>query len=108
MEERGHETTRRQQVADSLRRMLAVLNSGKPLEAILDHIMAEASAVLDAEAVAIYRLHEGEELLTIQTAQGLEPGYVAAARIPVGQSVTGQAVRERRPVTSPGRRRVIS
>ena len=99
MEERGRETTRRQQVADSLRRMLAVLNSGKPLEAILDHIMAEASAVLDAEAVAIYRLHEEEELLTIQTAQGLEPGYVAAARIPVGQSVTGQAVRERRPVT---------
>lgn len=99
MEERGRETTRRQQVADSLRRMLAVLNSGKPLEAILDHIMAEASIVLDAEAVAIYRLHEEEELLTIQTAQGLEPGYVAAARIPVGQSVTGQAVRERRPVT---------
>lgn len=99
MEERGRETTRRQQVADSLRRMLTVLNSGQPLEAILNHIMVEAMAVLDAEAVAIYRLHVDEELLTIQTAQGLEPGYVAAARIPVGQSVTGQAVRERRPVT---------
>ena len=55
MEERTREATRRQQVADSLRRMLAVLNSGKPLEAILDHIMAEASAVLDAEAVAYRR-----------------------------------------------------
>ncbi len=101
MEDRTHELTRRQQVSDSLRRMLAVLNSGQPLEAILEHIMAEASLVLDAEAVAIYRLQAEEGLLTIQAAQRLEPGYVAAARIPVGQSVTGQAVRERRPVTLP-------
>ena len=43
------EATRRQQVADSLRRMLTVLNSGQPLEAILDHIMAEACSLLDAE-----------------------------------------------------------
>jgi signal transduction histidine kinase len=93
------EMTRRQQVADSLRRMLTVLNSGQPLEAILDHVMAEACAVLDAEAVAIYRLHADQGLLTIQRAQGLDPGYVADARIPVGQSVTGQAVLERRPVT---------
>lgn len=93
------EMTRRQQVADSLRRMLTVLNSGQPLEAILDHVMAEACTVLDAEAVAIYRLHADQGLLTIQRAQGLDPGYVADARIPVGQSVTGQAVLERRPVT---------
>lgn len=99
MHNSSHETTRRQQVADSLRRMLTVLNSGQPLEAILDHIMAEASAVLGAEAVAIYRLHADE--LTIQRAQGLEPDYVADARIPVGQSVTGQAVMERRPVALP-------
>lgn len=91
------EVSRRQHVADSLRRMLTVLNSGQPLEAILDHIMAEASLLLNAEAVAIYRLAAGE--LTIQRAQGLEPGYVADAHIPVGQSVTGQAVLERRPVT---------
>ncbi len=99
MQSRAHEMTRRQQVADSLRRMLPVLNSGQPLETILDHIMAEACALLDAEAVAIYRLHTEQGLLTIQRAQGLEPGYVADARIPVGQSVTGQAVLERRPVT---------
>jgi GAF domain-containing protein len=79
--------------------MLTVLNSGQPLEAILDHVMAEACALLGAEAVAIYRLHAEQGLLTIQRAQGLDPGYVADARIPVGQSVTGQAVLERRPVT---------
>lgn len=99
MKDQVHEVTRRQQVADSLRRMLTVLNSGQPLEAILDHIMAEACALLDAEAVAIYHLHGEQGLLTIQRAQGLEPGYVADARIPLGQSVTGQAVLERRPVT---------
>jgi two-component system nitrate/nitrite sensor histidine kinase NarX len=93
------EPSRREQVADSLRRMLTVLNSGQPLEAILDHVMAEACVLLHAEAVAIYRLHAEQGLLTIQRAQGLELGYVADARIPVGQSVTGQAVLERRPVT---------
>lgn len=99
MNKPAHEVTRRQQVADSLRRMLTVLNSGQPLEAILDYVMAEACALLDAEAVAIYHLHKDQGLLTIQRAQGLESGYVADARIPVGQSVTGQAVLERRPVT---------
>jgi signal transduction histidine kinase len=99
MKDQVSEMTRRQQVADSLRRMLTVLNSGQPLASILDHVMAEACALLDAEAVAIYRLHVEEGLLTIQRAQGLDPGYVADARIPVGQSVTGQAVLERRPVT---------
>ena len=69
--------------------------------------MAEASAVLDAEAVAIYRLHEEEELLTIQTAQGLEPGYVAAARIPCGP-VCHRTGRAGTPAgDSSGRRRVI-
>lgn len=98
VEERTRELVRRQQVAESLRNMLAVLNSGQPLEVILDHIVAEASSVLNAEAVAIYRLQDDRSMLTIQAAQGLEPGYVEDARIPVGQSVTGQAVLEHRPV----------
>jgi two-component system nitrate/nitrite sensor histidine kinase NarX len=65
---------------------------------ILDYILAQASQLLDADAVAIYRLQGKGKVLSIQAAQGLDTNYVADAYIPVGQSVTGQAVLKRQPV----------
>jgi two-component system nitrate/nitrite sensor histidine kinase NarX len=99
VEERTREIERRRQVAEGLRDILAVLNSNRPLNEILDYILVQASQSLGAEAVAIYRLESEGELLSIQAARGLDPGYVADANIPVGQSVTGQAVLKRQPVT---------
>lgn len=99
VEERTREIERRRQVAEGLRDILAILNSNRSLNEILDYILVQASRSLGAEAVAIYRLESEGELLSIQAARGLDPGYVADANIPVGQSVTGQAVLKRQPVT---------
>ena len=99
VQERTREIERRRQVAEGLRDILAVLNSNRSLNEILDYILGQACRLLGAEAVAVYRLESEGELLNIQAARGLDPGYVADANIPVGQSVTGQAVLKRQPVT---------
>jgi signal transduction histidine kinase len=98
VEERTREIDRRRLVAEGLRDILSILNSNRPLDEILDFIVEQAGRLLGAEAVAIYRLGGEGEVLSIQAARGLEADYVADAKIPVGQSVTGQAVLKRKPV----------
>ncbi len=57
--ERTQEIERRRRVAEGLRDILAVLNSGRPLREILDHIVLQALEHLRPDAVAIYR-HAGD------------------------------------------------
>ena len=73
LEQRVHERTReierRTQVAESLRDILAVLNSDRPLGEVLEHIVSEASRLLQSEASAIYRLQQDAQF-EVQTAAG--------------------------------------
>jgi len=97
---RARELLRRQQVAEGLRGILAVLNSNRALEEILDYIVGEARRLLEAEAAAIYRLGP-DQMLSIQSAQGLSDAYVARADLALGQLATGRSVLERRPISLP-------
>lgn len=94
IQEREH----RRDIAEGLRGILAVLNSDKPLDAILDYITLYAGRLLEADAVAIYRLQPETNLLNIQSSHGLSNEYLAHSTIPLGQGATGQAVHEGRPV----------
>jgi len=96
-QERLAEVERRRQVAEGLRDILTVLNSNRPLDEILDHIVAQAVRLLSTDAVAVYRLQE-DGLLNVQASRGLDPDYIAM-KIPVGRGTTGRAVQECRPVT---------
>lgn len=102
MAENNHEQTRerenRRDVAEGLRGILAVLNSDRPLDAILDYITLYAGRLLEADAVAIYRLQPEMNLLTIQSSHGLSDEYVMNSTIPLGQGATGQAVLQGSPV----------
>lgn len=102
MPENTHEQTRerehRRDVAEGLRGILAVLNSDKPLDAILDYINLYACRLLEADAVAIYRLEPETNLLNIQSSHGLSDEYLAHSAIPLGQGATGQAVLQGTPV----------
>jgi signal transduction histidine kinase len=93
------ELERRREVAEGLRGILAVLNSNRSLDAILDYITACAKNLLHADAVGIYRLEPERRFLTIQSSRGLSDEYLAVATIPLGQSATGRAVLEGAPVT---------
>ncbi len=95
VEERTREVERRRQVAESLRGILAVLNSSRTLNEILDYIAAQASRLLEADAVAIYRLRDG--VFRIQVARDLETEYVDRMFIRSGEGPLGRAVENRQP-----------
>lgn len=78
VEERTHEIDRRRRVADSLRDILQVLNSNRPLQKILDIIVAQARELLRADASAIYQLHEGDRPLSFQAGVGISPAQLTA------------------------------
>jgi len=96
VEERTREVERRRQVAESLRGILAILNSSRTLNDILDYIAAHACQVLGADAVALYRLTGG--LLRIQMARGLDADYVRHMFLRRGDGPLGRAIESRQPV----------
>jgi signal transduction histidine kinase len=88
----------RRDITEGLRGILSVLNSDKPLDAILDYITLYACRLLEADAVAIYRLQPETNLLSIQSSHGLSDEYIAQSTIPLGQGAMGQAVLQGRPI----------
>ena len=77
------ESERRRRIAESLQDTLAALNSDKPMGVILDLIADQASELLDAQAVGIYRLETKAERWSVEAARGLLVTYVAGAEVPI-------------------------
>lgn len=98
---RTREIEQRRRVAESLRDILAVLNSQRSLDEILAYIVDQARQLLDTSAVAIYGLEGADAPLRIQAACGLSEAYVQRAELPLGQGAVGRAIVERRPVAMP-------
>ncbi len=73
VQERTREIERRRQVSDTLRDILAILNSDRPLAEILQHIVVQASLLLQADASAIYQVQDAEPAVIIQASCGLSP-----------------------------------
>jgi PAS domain S-box-containing protein len=92
------ETEQRRRVAESLRETLSVLNTTRPLDEILQHIVTQARQLLNAQAVAIHKLDSVAGMLSPQASVGLSKEYAAQIRLPLGQGALGQAVLTRQPV----------
>jgi signal transduction histidine kinase len=71
VQERTREIERRRQVSDTLRDILAILNSDRPLAEILQHIVVQASQLLQADASAIYQMQKSATAINIQASCGL-------------------------------------
>jgi PAS domain S-box-containing protein len=102
VEERTREIERRRRVSDSLRDTLALLNSNRPAQEILDHIAAQASRLLGAEATAIYQLQDHEpddgEPLAILASFGLPGEYLTREHMARHGSTLAGAVFDGQPV----------
>ncbi len=96
-EERRQEAERRRRVAESLRDILTVLNSNRPLDEILDYIVAQACHLLGPDAAAIYKLHPAERVLTVQASAGLPPVYMDL-KIPIEFSLAATAIETMQPI----------
>jgi len=92
------ELERRSAVAESLREILAALNSDRTLMDILDFIIVQAGRLLGTDTGCIWELHDSGDYLTIQAGRGLPMEQLARQRVRVGQGGVGQAVAQRRPI----------
>jgi len=107
-QKRRREAEQRRQVAEGLRDILTTLNSNRPLDEILDYIVAQAGRLMGADAGAVYRLKEREGPLVIQAARGLPVDQGQDLEIPLGQGGVGQVVLKRRPLVFPDLSLVLS
>ncbi|NWG22210.1 MAG: GAF domain-containing protein [Chloroflexi bacterium] len=92
------ETEQRRRVAESLRETLSILNTARPLDEILRHIVTQACQLLNAQAAAIHKLDTTAGMLSPQASVGLSEEYATQIRLPPGQGALGQAVLTRLPV----------
>ncbi len=95
------EAERRREVAEGLRDILAFLNSDRPLDAILDYIMAQARRLLDADAGLIYQLQDGGETAHIEATRGLPDELREFSDVPLYIGSSNQAISENRPFAIP-------
>jgi len=95
---RHHEDQQRRRVAEGLRDILAILNSNRPLNEILDYIIKEAARLMGTDTGALYRLQDNSGILTIEAACGMPEEFVSQTVVPVGVGAVGQAVVQRKTI----------
>lgn len=98
-EKRRHlEDKQRRHVAEGLRDILAVLNSSRSLDEILDFIIKEAARLMHTDSAALYRLHSDKSTFVLEAACGLPhlTPKVTSARVGIG--ILGKAFMGRKPV----------
>jgi two-component system nitrate/nitrite sensor histidine kinase NarX len=101
-QDRRLEAEGRHQMAESLGVMLAILNSERSLDEILDYIVTHVSnRLLDCQAMAIYSLQPNNGILSVQAAHGLPDNFVAAGNFIPGNAAIQQAVATAKPVAVP-------
>jgi len=70
-QERRREADKRRQVAEGLREILTILNSNRPLDAILESIVKQAIHLTGSNAGVIYRFDAPSQNLIIEAGTGL-------------------------------------
>src|SRR6267142_3976699 len=73
--------------------------SGQYLKEILHLIVTMTAEIMGSEICSILLLDEKRQELAIEATQALSQDYLKKPNIKVGESVSGRAVQERRPIT---------
>jgi GAF domain-containing protein len=95
-EQRVLESERRQRVAEGLRDLLAIVNSGHRLDEILAEVLAQSSRLLGNDAAIVYLCDEPESgLLRARASMGMDVDSLAP-EVRIGSPTTGLAVRQGR------------
>jgi signal transduction protein with GAF and PtsI domain len=88
----------RQRQLESLAKVSDALVSTAYLDTLLELIVTETASLLRSKICSLMLLDEAKQTLTIAATQSLSPAYRNKPPIPVAQSLSGQVVRERRPI----------
>jgi len=98
-EKRRHmEDEQKRHVAEGLRDILAILNSNRNLDEILDFIICEAVRLMGTDSGALYRLQKEDDILTLEAACGLPSDFLSNTSVPLGLGPISKAVIEKKPV----------
>jgi signal transduction histidine kinase len=97
VEERTHEIEQRRQVAEGLRDILAVLNSNRPLDDILDYIVAQAGRLMGSGATVLHHIEHERQLVAIQASFGLPDELASIEGIPFYATGADEAILNRQP-----------
>jgi PAS domain S-box-containing protein len=104
------EAERREEIAESLRVVLSILNSNRSQDEVLGHIVRQVERLLGSEAAAIYGVDSASEALptpplaetlTRQAAHGLRYGHPRRRgfeRLPFAHAAVERALASQRPV----------
>ena len=91
------EAEQRRRIAESLRDILAILNSKRPLEQILAYIVSQASQLLDSGAGAIFAIDREAECLTVQASYNLPEALRAIRAMPIYKGSAVERMLQREP-----------
>jgi two-component system nitrate/nitrite sensor histidine kinase NarX len=101
VEERTSEIEQRRRVAEGLRDILAVLNSDRPLDEVLDYIVAQAGQLLGAGATVLHQIEQDHQRVAIQASAGLPDELEGIEAIPFDASWADEAILTRQPYAIP-------
>ncbi len=101
VKQRTHEIERRRQAAESLRDILKLLNSDRPLDDILQTIVAQACHLAEADAGIIYHYDTDNSTSAIVAAQGMPAGFASLGPFPLTGTNPQRAVSQRQPHSVP-------
>lgn len=90
--ERRHEAERRRHISESLRDVMLLLNSERPLGDVLEYIASQANLLLGSQAVGVYRSGDDTELVLIQAGYGYVPGAMNRNTIHVDLDALRQTI----------------
>ncbi len=91
------EVERRREVAESLRGILAILNSNTPSDQVLDYILDRGCRLLATDTATIYRLNAEGQILSPRATRNIPSELIPKLNVRVGEGAVGQAVLQRRP-----------
>ena len=91
------EAEQRRRIAESLRDILAILNSKRPLEQILAYIVSQASQLLGSGAGAIFAIDREAECLTAQASYNLPEELRAIRAMPIYKGSAVERMLQREP-----------
>jgi PAS domain S-box-containing protein len=96
--ERRQEAQRRRRVAEGLRDVLAILNSNRPVDEVLDFIARQAARLMGARASMIFHVEPEERRVTIEASYGLPKGPEGEKRTTqIFDGYADRAIFKRRP-----------
>ena len=96
--ERTQEMNRRQAVAEGLRDIVRALNSSRPHQEILTHIVTQASQLMEADICTLHHINYQEKFVRIEASHGLPKTVQDITGFPLLSSSSDDLILKRQPV----------